>query len=300
MKKTIAILLVGIFMFGMIPLTTAEPSTSSRSITKAQNKELIQAYNVIKNKYQNTKTEWEAARNSYMAIKPTLTNNQASLTSANHVNIVKNFLIKTLERMERHLEIIESWLVRSVTDKVVYEDLIEEINGYKEQLKEYKEKVENADNIVELRELSSEIKEFWKDVREKLRVHTAIILIEKVNDAIERTEALSERLHKKIDSLDQNNKQVSKMQDILSEMDGNIKLAKGKYNDALDIFNKNQNAASLTGDLESIKNLLNEAKEHLRDAHKNLLELIKLYREYLGEFPTLTAATTPKEQLDIN
>ena len=300
MKKTIAILLVGIFMFSMIPLTTADPATSNRQITKAQGKQMIQAYNVIKNQYQNTKQEWETARNSYMAIKPTLTNNQASLDSTEHVNIVKNFLTKTLERMERHLEIIESWLIRSVTDKVLYEDLIKEINGYKEQINEYKEDVSNANTIQELREISSEIKEFWKDVREKLKKHTAIILIEKVNDAIERTEALSERLHKKIDSLDQNNKQVSEMQDVLSEMDENIKLAKGKYNDALDIFNKNQNAASLTGDLQSIKELLDDAKEYLRDAHKNLVELVKLYREFLGEFPTLTSATTPTEQLDIN
>jgi hypothetical protein len=300
MKKTIAILLVGIFMISMIPLTTAGPTTSNRQISKAQNEQLVQAYNVIKNKYQNTKTEWNNARNSYMAIKPTLTNNVNSLDSAEHVSIVKNFLTKTLERMENHIEILESWLNRVITDKEEYLELTGELDGYKEQITEYKEEVENANTIQELREISSEIKEFWKDVREKLNKHVGIVLIEKVNEVIKRTEASTEKLQEKIDSLDQNNKQVSEMQDLLNGIDEDIKLAKEKYNDALDIYTQEQSATSLKETLKEIKELLSEAKKHLRDAHKGILDVVKLYRQYMGEFPTLTAAATPTEQSDTN
>jgi tetratricopeptide (TPR) repeat protein len=302
MKKILAIMVLVLFLGSSLPLIEARPTQSLTGVRP----ELVQEYNQAKEKYQETKQDWERSRQEYMKTKQSLRRTgtlkptgQLEGNEEVHIERIKDFLTKTLKRMESHIQILEKWTEIVIEDENLKETILAQLEEDTNQLEIYQKQIEKASTIEELRTLGKEIKEFWKDVRIHLKRYHGIILSGKILNIIERSENASDKLHKKIDELDSNNKQVSEMQSLLVEYDDLIKQARERYEKAIGVYT--QNAITSRNPLEEIKDYLKEANKLLREAHGKLRQIIKLYRDYTGNFPepSLTATNTEYENSTV-
>jgi DNA repair exonuclease SbcCD ATPase subunit len=294
MKKILSILVLVLFLASAVPITLAEPSLSS------PRPEAIQSYNQIKERYQNSIHNWEVSKEQYLKAKVKVKNfNQLSdEEKEQNTDRINDFLLKTVERMTNHIEILQKWVEIVIEDEDLKEEMLNQLEEDLKILNDFKERLTTPtltnQNLESYREISQEIKEFWRDAQAHLKKYHGIILSHRIGNLIEKSETISERFHEKLDGLDSNNKQVSEMQSLLGEFDEKITSAKKKYEEAKDIYNQMESVKDINSQLQEIKNLLREAHKYLREAHGYLRELIKLYREYTGEFPsaTLTATNT--------
>jgi len=288
MKKAIALMIVGIFLISMVPVS-ATPSLNEK------NKRVVREYNQLKQEYNTVKEEWSKARSEYIKAKQSY-KRFGQLTpeeQEDKFEIAQNFLLKTLDRMNRHLGLLQKWAERVIQDEELQNEVITELDEYSTQIKLFKEKVNSANNIEDLKKTGKEIKEYWKSTRGKLKRVIGIILSERTNNVIQRAERLTEKLHEKVDVLDQNNKQVGEMQDLLTDLDEKIKLAKEDYEKAKELYQQIQSLQDANQTLKQIKDYLQNANKYLKESHKTLKDLVKLYREHVGNFPELEPSLTP-------
>jgi hypothetical protein len=303
-KKILSIAILTLFLFSTMPLAKALPEPSLGGV-RAANVNAIQDYNEVKERYKETKDGWEKARQEYLKTRNSLRRTGSLQREGNlelDITNIKNFLTKTTERMLNHIEILEKWVEMVVQDEELKKEILGQLEEDSDQLENYKLKIENSSTVEELRALGKEIKEFWKETRLQLKKYHGIILSARIGHIIEKAENISEGLHKKIDSLDDSDKQIQEMKDLLENYDREVAVAKEMYEKAKELYaNKNISGDDL---LKEIRDILKEANTHLRDAHKSLRELVKLYRDYTGNFPkptidTQTPKPTTETQLDI-
>jgi uncharacterized protein YoxC len=290
MKKIMALMIVGIFLISIIPV-------SASSSLSEKDKKIVEEYNQLKKEHNTVKEQWKKARSKYVGAKQSYKKfGQLTIDEQNDkFGIAQDFLLKTLDRMDGHLRLLQKWAERVIEDEELQNEVIIELEEYSTQINIFKDEVESTENIKELRKVGKEIKNYWKSTREKLKRIVGIILSERTNNVIKRAERLSGKLHEKIDALDQNNKEVSEMQDLLNDLDEKIKLAKEDYEKAKELYQQIQSLQDADQLFKQIKEYLEHAHKYLKESHKKLRELVKLYRQHVGNFPEIEASLIAPE-----
>ena len=214
-----------------------------------------------------------------------------------HFEEAQDFMLKTLERMENYLKILQKWSERVVKTTTEQDSVSSDIDNYLTEIDMFKEKVNGAETVEDLKYVGKEIKSFWKETRIKLKKIVGTILSEKVNNTILRAGRLSVRLHDKIDALNQDDNEVKEMQILISDFDEKVTLAKEKYEKARNSYSEIQSLSDANKIFGEANKFLREADKYLKNAHKDLRSLVKLYRSYKGNFPTLEPVSyNPEDQ----
>ena len=297
MKQIMAIMIMGMFLFSMVPEVVAE-NTYSRQMDqrlidgpgpKLQklNEDAIKKYHNFKNRYTNVEQEWSSLREDYNLAKNKV-NRFNSLEDEDKEKVIenlRNFLVKTIERMEAHLDLLKGWVDRVVIDETREEIIIDAIEDKAQELEDLKFKVREADNVESLRELSKEIKETWHGFVPKVKKFAAEVFYFRSLHVVERAQSVSEHLEEKIDQLDQGDESVEKMQILLDEFDNLINQAVEELRLAKEAHQGINTLEDVESNYGAAKEHLANARDYLRQAHEVLRDLVSVYREYVGEVP---------------
>lgn len=279
MNKIMIMVFVGLFLFGSMQVEASLNDKDQR---------LMGEYDSLRGEYKLVKEEWSNAKEEYISAKKQYKRDKLSVDEQEEkFGIAKNFVSKTLERIDAHINILANWAERVIQDEELQNEVISELNGYLLEIDEFQLEVESAKDIHQLREISKDVREYWGSTRVELKKYVGIILTERTNNVISRAERLSERLHFKIDTLNQDNDQVMEMQNLLSDFDSKIKFAKEDYSNAKAVYSRMDNLQDFDKLLREIKDYLSDSKKYLRESHKSLRELVKIYRSFTGDFPNL-------------
>lgn len=275
-KKINAMFLILVFAFSLIPISASAGNGNSDSTSNIRNYTKIKSDSTgLGNAWNNAKTEWNRIKTS------SGTGNKFGAETDDNTRLekYKEFLSLTIDRIINRLDLLSFWVEEKIEDKALAEDLLNKIEGHRDGFKDLKESVENAQSIDELKELAKKIKEKWVDANHDIRRAIGHILGTRYGGMIERLELVSDKLHAKIDALDQNNKLVSQMQDLLSTIDEKIVLAKDEYKKYNEQFMSSTSNGSDDNIIQSREHLRN-VHRYLKEIHDLLKELIKLYRDY--------------------
>ena len=278
-----ALLLIGLFVLSAVPIATAEQSIGQ------PNQRAIQEYNTLKQEYKQIRNEWESSKTEYIQTKKKLQkfNKLTPEEQELHFGKAQEFMTKTLDRMEKHLEILQKWSERVVQNDSQQQEIIEDLGIHIKELNEFKTKVSEATTVQELRTVGKEIKDYWKNARADIKRVTSTILAAKVNNIIQRAETLSKKLHTKVNALDQGHGEVQEMQALLKEFDIKITLAKESYENAKDAYSQIRSLSEVDSLFGQTKDFLKDADKYLKESHKILKKLVKLYRDNQGNFPEI-------------
>ena len=265
--------------------TAAQPRLSMSD----QELKVVGEYNQLKQKYMKVKGEWQDSKVKYLIAKEKLKKfDQLSLEEQDlHFEETKKYILKTIEKMEGHIDILQNWNERIMNNVEIDKDL-ELIST---ELTIFQKSIGNTSNVKELKEISNELKEFWTTNRIVLKEITSKILSAKVEKVLTKTETLSDKLHEKIDILDQTSKEVIEMQNILKELDIKLNHARKEYDKAVNAYSQLNSLKAVNNSLKDVKEYLKTSNTYLKEAHKDLKHLVKLYRTNQGSFPTLTLQT---------
>ncbi len=328
MKKILSIAILALFLFSTMPLAEANPVPTLGGIrmanlnhtkeynakitkitklepkqdynirvTKIRNLDQIQEYNQAKEKYQETKEEWKIARQNYLKTKNSLNKipikNIGTLegreNTESDITNIKAFLTKTVERMQNHVEILKKWTEMVVQDEELEKQILSQLEEDSKELENYKLKIENSSTVEELRNLGKELKDFWKETRLHLKKYHGIILPAKALSTIERSEDIYDKLYKKISTSSLGT--VANLLPLLEEYKDLIASARESHEKAVAVYTSEGVSSN---NLEDVKSNLRDAHSYLKEAHKKLRVIVKLYRDYTGDFPnpSLTEQTT--------
>ncbi len=253
--------------------------------TVGYNGRSIENYNIIRDRTRTIVSEWARLRNDYVTAKKKVArfNRLGVHEREDVIEKIKAFMDRTIERMDLHLNILESWANRiSVTEE--RRDLIlEEIEKERNELEQYKTRMEETDDLAELRTIAQEIKQSWREFLPKVKKISGELLAVRIGTIIERTENLSEFWHEKLDELDQDDTSVIEMQELLNDFDEKLELAKEKYELAKEKYQEIDSLEDANQLFQETKEFLLEARDYLREAHLKLKELIQKYYELEGK-----------------
>ncbi len=282
---------LSLFLISSIPMNVE--ASQNEEITKlkvglnALNQEAIQKYNAVRNRYQVVSNEWNLVNENFKVAKEKI-NRFDELNPSEKGDVlerVRIFLLKTLDRMDTHLDVLENWANRiNITDER-REIILGQIETKREELSEYTIHVEEADDLASLRKLAREIRTSWREFLPKIKHISGELLAHRILLIIERSETLSERLHEKVDVLDQSLKEVIGMQVLLEDFDEKVGLAKEQYKLAKEKYSEIHSIDDARKLFQETKEFIFKAREYLRGAHKDLRELVELYRNHTGEVP---------------
>jgi len=284
MKKLMALLLLGIFALSMVPINVAAFQTNSNENGGVWNEYKVnkENYSKLKEDSRNLATNWGKAKSAWTGLKVSSESNfrnELSTDSETSLESYKEYLGLTIDRVVNKLKMLGYWVDRVIDDEQVEENYLNIINEEIQKLENLREKVDGAESMDDLKVIAKKIKEIWSDTNSYIKKMVGHILGIKLDDVLDRLEKLSDRLHGKVDALDQNNKLVGEMQDLLNDFDEKLDLANKEYEQ----FRENYiTISSKDSNVLEAREHLRKAHEYLKEAHKILKEFLELYREYQG------------------
>ena len=279
-----ALLLLGIFALSMVPINVAAFQTNSNENGGVWNEYKVnkENYSKLKEDSRNLATNWGKAKSAWTGLKVSSESNfrnELSTDSETSLESYKEYLGLTIDRVVNKLKMLGYWVDRVIDDEQVEENYLNIINEEIQKLENLREKVDGAESMDDLKVIAKKIKEIWSDTNSYIKKMVGHILGIKLDDVLDRLEKLSDRLHGKVDALDQNNKLVGEMQDLLNDFDEKLDLANKEYEQ----FRENYiTISSKDSNVLEAREHLRKAHEYLKEAHKILKEFLELYREYQG------------------
>ena len=272
-------------MVSAFPVSAFEGSTGQA--IKNINKQAIERYNQVKERYNVAAREWNGASDDFKEVREKI-KRYDNLNSDDQERVMertREFLDKTIERMELHLEIMKSWAERIDITEERRELILEDIEEKKSELEDYKSRIESSEDLDSLRDLAKEIRDAWKGFNPDAKRISGELLTAKVGDIIEDSEELSISLQEKLEDLDQSAEEVIQMQELLDDFNTNLDLAKEQYGLAQSAYEGIEDVADADQLFKETKEFVFAARDYLKEAHKSLRELVITYREYTGVVP---------------
>jgi hypothetical protein len=285
MKKILAILMLTIFMLSAVPASAFEGKTGWG--IKNIDRQSIEKHNNIKNRYNNAANEWNGLSNDFKAVKDKI-KRYGDLDPENQEMVLertRSFLDKTIERMELHLDIMESWVERIQISEGRKELILEDIEEKRSQLEEYKLQIDSSEDLESLRELAKEIKDSWHNFKPTAKHISGELLTAKIGNIVEDSENLAISLQEKLNNLDSGDEKVIEMQELLDEFNLKVILAKEQYDLAQEAYSNIDSVSDADNLFQETKEFVFAAKDYLREAHQILRELVKEYRDFTGVVP---------------
>jgi chromosome segregation ATPase len=144
----------------------------------------------------------------------------------------------------------------------------------------------NATTKEEVQQAAQDINAAWKKVKLGTEVFTTEMINARIGGIIIKSENLKERLDRVLAKMEQNGKNATEIKPLVDEYDAKIKLAKEKYEAAMDKFEEywqSEDKPEAKDTLEQAKDLMKEAKEALKDANEKLREITKEIKKANGQ-----------------
>jgi len=219
----------------------------------------------------------------------------------------KEYLINGAKISIEHLNKIKAKIEGSEEiDEEKAEEMIADINNAIAKLEDAIAQVEAAQTKDEVKDAAKAINRIWKAIKHKERMYAARLVYAKVWNIIRRSEHLEERLDKILAEMEEQEIDVSDINDMVDQFSEEITEAKDKFKETEDLLRKAHSLITNSPDedeitevtklVEQAKELLKEAHQSLKDAHRLLVQIIKDIKDAGGE---ITPETEDEELYEV-
>ncbi|MBU6431209.1 MAG: hypothetical protein KGJ58_02145 [Patescibacteria group bacterium] len=243
------------------------------------------SYAKVVNEYKSAKSDFIKAKNQYVQYR-----NKESLNAT--LEQAKNYLNKAIDVLSAHINLVQSGaknvsLTGGLTDDQK-QMIASELNAEKDWLTQEKSLLTSAATKDQLVSHGKMIQSHWNSIRIIAKKITGEVLVDKINWAIAKGDAISTEVKVNIDNLKAQNKDTSILEGFLADLDKNLSLAKQKRDSAKSIFDQigtspagNSGVVSAS-DLTAANDLFNkgndfikQANQYAASAHKDLKEIVR-------------------------
>lgn len=273
-------LLVGLSCFAFAKEAT--PPAKSKEFER----KLSEQYQNEKKNYLEAVENYKTVRQEFLEAKEKLRNLKTLKNEELAVEKAKKHLLKSLEIIIRHLEILKG-RIQNIPDidPTLVASLTSEIDGFISEMSAKKATVESATTLEELRPIFAELKDYWRQVQGRGKRITGYILAARFNHFMNKLETLSQKLIDLMAELSAKGVDTSEVETHLAKFDENLVKAEEKYNLAIEKFNSITTLEEANSFFVEGHNLLKEAHTYLKQAHAALREATRIIRELsvLGE-----------------
>lgn len=267
-------LLVGFSYFAF-----AKEATPPAKLKELERK-LSERYQNEKKNYLEAVENYKTVHQEFLEAKEKLRNLKTLKNEEQVVEKAKKHLLKSLEIIVRHLEILNE-RIKNIPDidPVLAASLTSEIDGFISEMSAKKATVESATTLEELKPIFAELKDYWRQVQGREKRITGHILAARFNHFVNKLETLSQKLIDLMAELSAKGVDTSEVETSLAKFDENLLKAEEKYNQAIEKFNSIATLEDANRLFVEGHNFLKEAHTYLKQAHVALREAARIIRE---------------------
>ena len=271
-SKICVIFILAVFLLSIIPMTSAKTlkEWDQTAVKKYSNAKA--EYLKIKNSYTDARQDWITARDKYKQYKNT-ENIKDALEKG------KDFLLKADKTLVSYLEMIDSYVEGepslSETEK---EDIHKELTLDISWLEAKQSEIEEASTKKELTDIAKAVKNKWQEIRPTTKKIVGQVMNAKLLLLIENAESASGKIENRISTLQEEGKDTTDLEILLSDFNEKIDLAKQKHQAAKDKYAEIDNIQNADKLAREGNNFIKEANQYIRNAYKDLKEIVKELR----------------------
>ena len=245
--------------------TAATAATSSNS------------YQQAKDTYQDALANYQSNRQDWLTAKSQYRNSKSAADLENALTKAKNHLIKTTNVMMAYLTAVKTRLENTENiDSSLLQSLTAEIDSDISWLQTKQAEINNAANKDDLIAAAATLKSRWDEIKARVFKYVGSILAGKVETAIIKLEKAKDTVHDKINLLEENGQDVTKLKNLETDFIQKIDHAKDQLAKAREKFNQISSIAEA-------RNLFNEAKGFLELANKYVREAWQALQSIITE-----------------
>lgn len=288
-----------------------------REIAKEKLEKAKKAFENAKNEYSRLNGLYNKKKGQFEDVKEKLGMCEGNETINETLNCTRlreqaheharDFVMNGIDMAIKHLEKIKTKAqeMEGLTEEEE-ENIVKEIDGYIEELKEIKTRVENSQTKEELTDAAGELKDIWEKIRKREKLHAARMVHSEVWGIMKRSENLEDRLEAILADMEERGIDTSSLDEMINRFSEHVASAKENIEKAEDLYKeaRSLNASNET-QRDEIKNLTDQAKELVKDAHQNLknahkviTDIVKEIRELGGDL-TIKAAEEGLEEDEV-
>ncbi|WP_298685150.1 hypothetical protein [uncultured Methanomethylovorans sp.] len=218
---------------------------------------------------QKNRDDYFAAKKKLQQVNANMNSGKINASSKEVFDVRKEYLLETINYTISNLEELKEKVDDSQREDA--DVIIAEIDEYISELDTEKDNVENSTTTKELAKSARNIRDIWRDaVKDAYKTRTTFV-DEKVGTYLNRSVSLSERLSKEIETLQQQGKDTTELEELLQGYNGLIEQARQNRERAREAY---QNGDDTSGEYWSA------SAENLKDANAVLARISQILKTY--------------------
>ena len=269
MKKLSKIIIISI-----IGAIVALSCVNAKGI-REKDKEIKQRYKQAKEQYLREVNFYKSFRQQFISAREKYRKLRNSENKSIYQKRAKLFLEKIIDVLIKRLEALKRWISnrRGISD-TEKQNIIAEIEQDINWLSSKKSEIPNA-SPEEIRATAKQIREYWKNHRIRMKRIICKIWRARLLWTIERFENVSEKISDKIEKLEEEGKDTSKLEEYLNEFNKKIELAKEKCAEIKEKCEGISNLKEANQFFSQAHQFAKQVNSFLKQAHKKLIEIVK-------------------------
>lgn len=284
MKHVQTIVLFGIFIAMVLSFA------GSSVIVKADDSEVVNMYNNVKQEYRETLSEYKSIRSNFLSMRNKYRGESSTISSEQIFDQAKISIQKTSTVMARYLESvkIKFEMVKGMNEE--YKNrIIEEINSDITALQEEDIIIDNSTENTELFSVASSIRERWAHIKVRANKYIGILLVARTRQTINKLEQASIKVEEYVAQLEESSQGVGNLNNLLEEINQKLETTKTQVTSAEEIFNTINSS-------ENAKSKYRQGRDFLISANKYIRESWQIFRSSVSELKKRSVYSLKTEQ----
>ncbi len=259
----------------------------------------------LRERYENARERYEEAKEGLQDARQRLRHSLQSGNQTGTFEHAKNYLLRTADALINHLEKIKTKAQENENipdDKEV--EIVAEIDAEIAEINSIKLEIEAATTREQIKELAKKLRDKWRELKHIIRFHTYRIVAARVMGIVNQGLVLEKRLDKILANLNESgidvdvDQEVEDFKDKINESRDLYKQAQGKLSEVIDLRAAGEPADSETikALLEEARDLLKQSRDALKEAHDLLKEIVKKIKEASPDADLSTETEVEVEQ----
>lgn len=286
-KSTFFILLIGILLLpsalvsaqaleatdvSVAATTTATPPTTvaGTAAVTASNayQDAKSNYQSALNNYQTARQNWIIAKNQYQSSTSAADLETALSAAKTHLLNVTDVMIKNLTTVKTTIENMENM------DEALKQSFIAEIDSDISWLESKQTEINNIANKDDLIAIVHTIRTRWDEIKARVIKYIGNILAAKTDATIGKLVKAKDAVRDKINILQENGQNTTELEQLVSDYEAKIELAKTQYQNAKDRFNQISSIAESRTLFNQGKQFIEAANQYVREAWQIVQSII--------------------------
>ena len=284
-----------IFILSLFSGVVAAQATAGEPYEKENER-----YQANKEQYDNTRKKFEETKDIFEKANKQLGKLNDEKSKDELKQKAKDYLLTAIEFAQSQIQVIKSRMENSENAVPIPFDAITIIDGHTAQLEQLKAKVENANSTQEFRDAHKELKKIVIDINLETHYYMGIVLNNRIDNFIIKTDDVSTRLDSAIEKLKVRGNDTTKFEKEVADFKDSIQKAKKSQTKTKELYAIHNGFApegTITNErnankfLEQGNKLQGETIKDLRNAGNQVIKFVKDLRKLVvtaGVTSTLT------------